>query len=166
MRLRFVMLAMTMFLLTGCSSWRYFTVINKSGKSQSIRVSTGRVFGDNDTICVAFRVKNFNAKELSIPRDKFVLEAGSSMITPLGDNDALKSNALKTGIKKYLSSRNRSKLYAPSALKVPAKKAWNRVTCYDVRGNKGPYMLRLKDFSWNGKSVTMKPFKFRQVQKK
>ena len=166
MRLCFVMLAMTMFLLSGCSSWRYFTVINKSGKSQSIRVSTGRVFGDNDTICVAFRVKNFNAKELSIPRDKFVLEAGSSMVTALGKNDAMKSNALKTGIKKYLSSRTRSKLYAPASLKVPAKKARNRVACFDVRGNKGHYMLRLKDFSWDGKPVTMKPFKFRQVKQK
>lgn len=166
MRLRFLMLALSVFLLSGCSSWRYFTVLNKSEKSQSIRVSTGRVFGDNDTLCVAFRVKNFNAKELSVPRDKFVLEAGNSMITALGNGDAMKSNALKTGIKKYLSSRNKANLYAPALLKVPAKKARNRVACFDVRGNKGPYLLRLKDFSLDGKPVVMKPFKFRQVKQK
>ncbi len=164
--MRFLLLVCSLFLLTSCSSWRYFVPTNKKSKSQSISVSTGRVFADNDTLCLTFRVQNFNAKELTIPRGKFVLEAGSSIITPLGKDDAFKSSALKKGLKKYLSSRNRAKLYAPSDLKVPAKKARNRVTCYDIRGNKGPYILRLKDFTWDGKAVAIKPFRFRQIKQK
>lgn len=153
--------------------FRYYVPTDtQDRKSQQIDLNVGRVFSFRRTACVAFRLTNWSASAVAIPRSVMLLQIGSDKRPPMTLEQASQTAAFQRSIRDYYgkaggrSAEEMAKvLYAPESISLDPKVAQTRMLCYSLQNQEEPASFIVQGLEVNNKPVNMKPFLFRELKR-